>query len=109
MDVCTGIKTHPGTPVVSVFLGVRNPSTNLAEADVTITDKLPDDFDYEWGSASLNKSEVPVTGTNPYTFKIGHLLKASDALLTYKAVPRNRVLAFPFGFGGFEMADNPTT
>jgi len=109
LEVSRGVKTHPGTPVVSVYLRVRNPSTNLAEADVTITDKLPDDFDYEWGSASLNKSEVPVTGTNPYTFKIGNLLKAGDALLTYKAVPRNSVLAFPFGFGGIEMADNPRT
>jgi hypothetical protein len=109
LEVSRGVKTHPGSPVVSVYLRVCNLSASLAAADVTITDRLPDDFDYQWGSASLNNSEVKVTGTNPYTFRIGNLLKTSEALLTYKAVPRKSVFAFPFCLDGVQIADNSRT
>lgn len=106
LEVSKGIKSHPGSPVVSFSLQVRNRSDSLAEADITITDKLPDDFDYEWGTARVNNAVIPVTGTNPYTFGIGNLLSGSDALLTYRAVARKSVVAFPFGFDRVEPDDD---
>jgi hypothetical protein len=89
LDVARGIKRDPGSPVVSFYLQVRNPNAEQAAEEVTLTDKLPDGFDYQWDSARVNDNSVEVTGVNPYIFKIGLLPQASDAILTYKAIHRN--------------------
>ena len=88
LEITRGVRTRRTTDVVTLFLRIENTDPNFAEANVVVTDKLADDFDYQWGSAKVEDVHVPVTGTNPYSFKIGNLLKAKEALLTYNAVPR---------------------
>lgn len=109
LEITRGTKNHPESPVISFYLQVRNTNPSQDETDVTITDKLPDDFDYEWGSAKINNNEIPVTGTNPYTFKIGNLQSGGDVLLTFKAVPRKSAMPVPFGLVKTKMDDGSGT
>lgn len=90
LEMTRGVKTNAADGVVTFYLKVENRDSNLAEANVVVTDKLPDDFDYEWGSAKIGNVEVPVSGTNPYKFSIGHLQKNTHTVLKYNAVPRKK-------------------
>ena len=56
---------------------------------VVVTDTLPDGFDYEWGSANANGQRVEIEGANPYRFKIGDLSPNQEAMVNYRAIPRN--------------------
>jgi hypothetical protein len=90
LEVTKGMKVNPWNDVVTFYLRVKNTSPNLIEADITITDKLTDDFEYEWESAKIGNDSVPVLGTNPYEFKIGHLMSTSEAVLSYNVIPRKK-------------------
>jgi hypothetical protein len=101
LEITRGMKTNLGGDVVTFYLRIENRDPNLAEADVIVTDKLSDDFDYEWESAKIDNVVVPVSGTNPYQFRIGNLLRTAEAVLSYNAIPRkkghNRAILFQEG------------
>jgi hypothetical protein len=90
LGLTRGIKMKPASAIITVWLRIDNNDPSLAEADVTVIDKLTDDYEYQWGSAKIDGVAVLVTGTNPYAFRIGHLLKTTNSLLKYKAIPRVR-------------------
>lgn len=90
LEITRGLKAASSGDVVTFYLRVENKDPNLAETNIIVTDKLADDFDYEWGSAKIGGTEVYVTGTNPYQFRIGNLLSKSNTVLQYNAIPRKR-------------------
>jgi hypothetical protein len=90
LEITTGMKTNPGTDVVTFYLRVKNVDPNLAEANVIVTEKLSDEYDYEWNSAQVAGIAVPVSGKNPYHFKLGHLVRTREVVLQYNAIPRKK-------------------
>jgi hypothetical protein len=90
LEITTGMTTSPGTDIVTFYLRVRNVDPHFAEANVVITEKLSDDYDYEWDSARVAGAAASVTGKNPYQFKLGHLLPAEETILQFNAIPRKK-------------------
>ena len=90
LELTRGVKRNRDSDALTIYLRVKNTSSDVDEGQVVVTDKLPDDFDYQWQSAKIDSDEVPVTGSNPYQFVIGDLPPASERVLTYNAVPRKR-------------------
>ena len=90
LEITKGMKTNAGTDVVTFYVRVKNTDPHLAEANVVLTDKLSDEFDYEWESAQVGGRVVPASGRNPYQFKLGPLLKTSEVVLKYNAIPRKK-------------------
>jgi hypothetical protein len=89
LEITKGVKTRSWTDIITVYLRVKNVDTNLAEK-VIATDKLFDDFDYEWESAQVAGASVPVSGTNPYRFELGDLSATGEVVLKYNAIPRKK-------------------
>jgi hypothetical protein len=72
-----------------VTLQIRNADARGRTAKgVVVTDTLPDFYDFEWGSASMAGSPVPVTGSNPIELSIGDLTHGQSVDLTYRAIAR---------------------
>jgi hypothetical protein len=90
LELTKGMKVNPWTHVVTFYVRVRNTDPHLAATDVTLTDKLAADFEYEWESAKIGNESVPMFGTNPYEFKLGNLLTTAELVLSYNAVPRKK-------------------
>jgi len=104
-EITRGVIQNPSDHVVKIFLRVKNLDPNLAAANVIVTDKLPDGFDYEWESARVDHAAeaIAVVGANPYQFHIGHLMSNQSVILTYRGVLRqesrrqNVVFSMPDG------------
>jgi hypothetical protein len=92
LEITKGVKVNSDNDVVTFCLRVKNTSPNLAATDIILTDKLADDFEYEWESAKIGNDSVPVLGTNPYEFKIGSLLRTAEVVLSYNGIPRKKDL-----------------
>jgi hypothetical protein len=73
------------TVIVSIAKRFDSPYTYLE-----LTDVLPEGWYYVWDSARLARSgssiPVKVINSNPYTFVIGSLEQATDAILTYDVI-----------------------
>lgn len=90
LEITRGVKANPGTEVITVYLRVKNTDLSLAEANVVVTEKLSDEYDYEWDSATIGGAAVGVSGKNPYQFTLGHLLPDSEIVLQYNAIQRKK-------------------
>lgn len=88
LEIARGVAHHRTDGAMTVSLEIRNPIDTESVRDVTITDTLPDGYDYEWGTACLDGGEVQVTGTGPFRFKVGAMQPGQRKLLTYKVVLR---------------------
>lgn len=89
LEIIKGVKASLDDSVI-FCLRIRNSDEEMAETDVTVTDKLPDDLYYQWESARVDsKPAESVSGTNPYVFKIGEIAGKQEVLLTYKGIRRN--------------------
>ncbi|HEX8143912.1 MAG TPA: hypothetical protein VF553_15040 [Pyrinomonadaceae bacterium] len=105
-ELARGVKLQDAADSgMKIFVRVKNLDPHLAAANVIVTDKLPDDFDYEWESARVDGAQqpIPVVGSNPYQFHIGHLLPNQSVLLNYRCVLRqergrqNLIFSMPDG------------
>ena len=83
-----GVKRDETTGVTTIYLRVKNTSLKSSISGITVTDLLPDEFDFQWDSAKIDGIQVNVSGTNPYEFFLGSLEKGAEAVLTYQAVPK---------------------
>ncbi|HEY5839088.1 MAG TPA: hypothetical protein VIT19_08635 [Pyrinomonadaceae bacterium] len=90
LEITRGVKTNPDTEAITVYLRVKNTDLSLADANVVVTEKLSDEYDYEWDSANVGGAAVRVSGKNPYQFTLGHLLPASEIVLQYNAIHRKK-------------------
>ena len=71
-------------------LQLRNGDPQGREAEVVVTDTVPEDSDYEWDSASVDSGNVQVTGVNPYRFTVNTVPPNGEAILQYRVIPRKR-------------------
>jgi uncharacterized repeat protein (TIGR01451 family) len=91
LEIGRGISVPAGDRVVTVTLCVKNVDAQGRTAmNVVVTDTLPDGFDYEWNSACVDNSNVPVVGVNPYQFNIGNLNPGKEVTLTYRMIFRKK-------------------
>jgi len=90
LEVTKGVKVNSASDILTFCLRVRNTDPEIEEANVVVTDKLSDDFDYEWDSARVDTRSVPVSGVNPYHFKVGIIGTTQEIVLTYNGVCRKR-------------------
>lgn len=90
LEITRGVNTAGQGGEIVVTLRVKNvdPRRRIAR-QVEIVDRLPDGFDYAWGSARLldDARGIEVSGTNPYTFCIGDLKFGEVITLIYQAIP----------------------
>jgi hypothetical protein len=90
-EVARGIKPLETGDGVKIFLSVKNTdATKLAE-EVLLTDKLSDEFDYEWDTARIEGEpnvSIAVAGVNPYQFTIGNIPASGKVVLYYQALRR---------------------
>jgi uncharacterized repeat protein (TIGR01451 family) len=88
LEVTRGIKAPSTDGVSTVVVKVKNVDTRSRLAtNVIVNDVLPDNLDYEWGSAQVVGREVHVMGTNPYDFYIdGNLAIQDEVILTYRVI-----------------------
>jgi hypothetical protein len=89
LEVSRGIEARLADVTVVVALKVKNLDTTNKAQGVVLTDTLPPDLDYEWGSAHYNGTPLQeVSGTNPYRFSLGDINAGADVLVTYRAFQR---------------------
>jgi uncharacterized repeat protein (TIGR01451 family) len=87
LKIARGVSLPGADGTVTVTLCVKNVDAQERTAkNVLVTDTLPDGFDYEWDSASADSHSVPVVGTNPYHFNVGHLEPGKEVILTYRMI-----------------------
>jgi hypothetical protein len=91
LEITKGMRVNSWTRVVTFYVRVKNIDPNFAAADIIVTDKLADDFEYEWESAKIGNDNVSLTGTNPYEFNVGNLPRTAEVVLSYNAVPRKKI------------------
>jgi hypothetical protein len=93
LEITRGIKRDPESDVITVYLRLKNTNADALVSGVSITDRLPEDLDFEWDSAKVGNRPIPTTGTNPYQFQVGDVAQGGEAILTYNAIARksNRV------------------
>lgn len=91
LEVSRGIEAQLADVAVVVALKVKNLDSANQARGVVLTDTLPSDLDYEWGSAHLDGHPLPeVSGTNPYRFSLGDINVGAHVLVTYRAFQRRR-------------------
>ena len=89
LELTKGVKVS-GDDSVIFYLRISNTDEEMEAADVTVTDKLPDDLYYLWESARVDSAPAEsVSGPNPYVFKIGSIAGNQEVVLTYKGIRRN--------------------
>lgn len=90
LEVTRGIDYRLGDIAVGVALGVKNVDRKRRTAQrVVLTETLPPDLEYVWGSARLNGRPLrEVAGVNPYRFSLGDMRAGDELLLTYSAFRR---------------------
>jgi hypothetical protein len=90
LELTKGMRVNSWTRVVTFYVRVKNVDPSFAAADIIVTDKLTDDFEYEWDSAKIGNDNVSLTGTDPYEFNVGNLPRTAEVVLSYNAVPRKK-------------------
>src|SRR5262249_10833063 len=91
LEIIRGV-SHVSASEIAVTVRGTNPNPDRARyfADVAVSDTVPDGFSYKWGSVALvygpTKVAIPVVGTNPYTFRVGHLRGGEGITFTYGAI-----------------------
>ncbi|MDX6403216.1 MAG: hypothetical protein QOH70_671 [Blastocatellia bacterium] len=92
VEITRGIRQSSPDNMFQVFLSVRNIDPAQAAAlQVVVTDTLPSDWAYQWGSAELYEeissdfTGFVVTGSNPYLFQVGDLQFNEEKLVSYRA------------------------
>jgi hypothetical protein len=90
MEVSRGIESRLADVAVVVAVHVKNiDAQGRVAQQVVLTESLPPDLEYEWGSAHLNGMPLPqVVGINPYRFNLGDISAGNHVLLTYRAFQR---------------------
>jgi hypothetical protein len=75
---------------IEIKVCVKNVDAMIVVRRVSITDTVPNDFDYVWNSARAGAHSVSVTGVNPHDFTVEglHLAPDDQVTLTYSAVAR---------------------
>lgn len=75
---------------VQVILQVFNQEDQYDAPLVILTEKLPEDFEYKWNSATNKKTGglIAVSGSNPYTFEIGDIEPGKNVVVTYTMLKR---------------------
>ncbi len=72
-----------------VTIGVRNADEERRAENVVVRETVPAGFDYKWASACVTIGSVAVTGTNPYNFRLSHVLPPGEEVaLIYRAIRR---------------------
>ncbi|MEA2175486.1 MAG: hypothetical protein QOD00_3078, partial [Blastocatellia bacterium] len=108
-EVARGIKPLETGDGVKIFLSVKNTdATKLAE-EVLLTDKLSDEFDYEWDTARIEGQpnvSIAVAGANPYQFAIGNIPANEKVVLYYHALRRASSRRHSVDFHFDEMENN---
>lgn len=87
LEIARGVKLHNSDDVLTIVLGVRNAECEPVEG-VVVHDTPLEGYDYEWGSACIDTTNVPVSGTDSYRFAIGTVLPGQEVVLTYRLIPR---------------------
>lgn len=92
LEVTRGVAYQFADAVVQIALEIKNMDKGRRTArKVVLTETLPSDLEYIWGSARLNGRPVrEVAGANPYRFEIGAIRPSDDLLLTYGAFRRKK-------------------
>lgn len=87
LEVGRGVGKPDADGTIAVTISVRNAGVRPADS-LVITDALPEDYYYVWGSASVERHDVRFSGTNPYHFYLEDCtLSPGDVLLlTYLVV-----------------------
>ncbi|MGH8068980.1 MAG: hypothetical protein ACRERE_27845 [Candidatus Entotheonellia bacterium] len=95
LEIARGLKARNAGEPITVVLHLRNGDIAREAQEVVVTDTLPEDFDYEWDSASVHRDSasvqsgsVQVTGVNPYRFTVYNVPPHGEVLLQYRAIPR---------------------
>jgi hypothetical protein len=89
VETTRGVSLPDASGAIAVTISITNIDVAHAATALTVTDKLPDGFEYEWDSARLlGGMRVTVVGANPYKFHLGQLERGASTLLTYRAVPQ---------------------
>jgi uncharacterized repeat protein (TIGR01451 family) len=104
-----GLSTSSGDHVITIT--IRN-TGDYSASEVSVTDTLPDDLVYRYGSVKLfnddgSERAVRVSGTNPYSFSLGELNYDGKLVLKYTAVPLQQPI--PVLFNGDMLAYQQTT
>ena len=88
LGMARGVVPLPDELATRVVVELRNPGA-VPLSGLTVSDTVPDGFDYQWGSADASAGTVKVEGINPYRFLIDETLAPGAALeLSYHIVPR---------------------
>jgi uncharacterized repeat protein (TIGR01451 family) len=97
LEVSRGVIGRAANGTVMVVITVKNPAAKTTATKVSVTDTLPEGFDYVWGSAKATAGSPRVTGVNPYKFALPDLQPSSELILTYSLLPRSKdsVAIFP--------------
>jgi hypothetical protein len=92
LQITRGIAEVDRVGAITIHVGVKNVHPQDDQPDVVIVDKLPDGFDYEWGTARVEGKRVVVVGINPYKFSIGNVRHGKEVVLVYRMTRREKPL-----------------
>jgi hypothetical protein len=87
VTICRGIGFPDQWQRQTITVEVKGGSSAVTASSVFLTERLPNSFLYEWGSAQLNGKAATVTGTNPYCFHLGALDAGATLMLSFRVVP----------------------
>jgi hypothetical protein len=92
IELTRGIKQLSQENSFQILLSVKNVDAAQTESEqVVVTDTLPSDWAYQWGSAEVSSQisnhfkGLVVTGSNPYLFQVGELKFNEEKIVRYRA------------------------
>jgi len=91
LETARGVSIPDDKGRVTITLCVKNVDLRRRTATrAVVADTLPNNFDYEWGSAQIDgrPNVIEVIGANPIKFRIGDLKMNESVVLTYRALQR---------------------
>ncbi len=111
LSLARGVLKDEAGPGLSVVLEIANSHARETAKEVVMVDRLPEGFEYQWGSAGLSawrarsasrkarpgrrgalsaSGKVEVRGANPYEFRVGDLRPGGRLRLVYRMLPRKQ-------------------
>lgn len=92
LEIIRGVTPRGAGGNLNVSIQVRNADESGRETrKLVLTDTVPDGYEYQWNSATVNHGRLEVEGINPYSFRLSEPLRPGRPLeLTYGIVPRGK-------------------
>lgn len=89
LELLRGVSPLSGEVGLQIVLEVRNPGQTTPKETV-VADTVPEGYDFQWKSETVDEGTVSVTGINPYRFRLSSPPAPGETRqVEYRIVPRD--------------------